>query len=54
MIKESIQFAEQDNKLISGKCGVKCQLPRKATTIGNVVSAIGGIAKGKIIEIDRK
>ena len=54
MIKESIQFAEHDNKLISGKCGVKCHLPRKATTIGNVNSAIGGTDKGKIIEIDRK
>ncbi len=54
MIKESIQFAEHDNKLISGNCGVKCHLPRKATTIGNVTSAIGGIGKGKLIEIDRK
>lgn len=51
---EHIVFVEQEQKQkpTHGTAGIKCHLPRCATTIGN--ASVGGIKKGNFIEVDTK
>ena len=44
---EHIVFVEQKQKPTHGTAGIKCHLPRCATTIGN--ASVGGIKKGNFI-----
>ena len=49
---EHIVFVERKQKPTYGTAGIKCHLPRCATTIGN--ASVGGIKKGNFIEVDTK
>lgn len=52
-MSEHIKFVEKPKHPTKGIAGLATQLPGCATTIGNLVSATGGIKPGNIISTDK-
>lgn len=50
---EHIKFAEKPLQPTKGSAGLEAQLPGRATTIGNLSSATGGIKPGNIVSTDK-
>lgn len=53
MTGEHIIFAEKPQRPAKGSAGLHTQLPGRATTVGNLASATGGIKPGNIVSTDK-
>lgn len=50
---EHVKFVENPLRPTKGSAGLATQLPGKATTVGNLASATGGIKPGNVVSTDK-
>lgn len=50
---EHVKFVEKPLRPTKGSAGLATQLPGKATTVGNLASATGGIKPGNVVSTDK-